>query len=294
MAHLSVKSLSLTAQVHLPTLADWKAAGLAWYRRILRRPRCAGLRALRHFDLTGLEEMLDVGSANGETAAAFRALAPRARIVAFEPNPFYLNRIRSRFRHDPHLSAEGCALSDRNGPLPLHVPAYDYTLFPELATLERKEAENWLASRLLWYDPLRLSVLEMPAQSRTLDSLGLNPSLVRIDTRCDASAVMKGGTDTWPVAGPSSRWNPRPSPRSASPRCKLGATRASATRRRGSRTFPGPGPRISCCRRRISPVGRPAIARSSPRPHPPPDDAWRGRKPRPRSAETPTPWIPTN
>ena len=196
MAHLSVKSLSLTAQVHLPTLADWKAAGLAWYRRILRRPHCAGLRALRHFDLTGLEEMLDVGSANGETAAAFRALAPRARIVAFEPNPFYLNRIRSRFRHDPHLSAEGCALSDRNGPLPLHVPAYDYTLFPELATLERKEAENWLASRLLWYDPLRLSVLEMPAQSRTLDSLGLNPSLVRIDTRCDASAVIKGGADT--------------------------------------------------------------------------------------------------
>ena len=202
MAHLSVKSLSLTAQVHLPALADGKAAALAWYRRTFGRPRCAGLRALRHFDLSGVEEALDVGSANGESAASLRTLAPQARLVAFEPNPFYLNRLRSRFRRDARVSTQGCALSDRDGRLPLHVPAYNYTLFPELATLERREAEGWLTSRILGYDPLRLSILEVPAQSRTLDGLGLNPSLLRIDGRCDTPAVIRGGANTLALCRP--------------------------------------------------------------------------------------------
>jgi FkbM family methyltransferase len=196
MARLSVKSLTLTAQVHLPSLADAKTTALAWYRRTFGRPRCAALRALRHFDLTGLDDFIDVGSAGGESVAALRALVPRARIVAIEPNPFYLNKVRTRFRHDAGISSENCALSDVSGPMPLYVPAYNYTLFPDLATLDRREAETWLSSRLLGFDPLRLSVLEMPSQSHTLDSLGLRPSLIRIDTRCDASAVIRGGTRT--------------------------------------------------------------------------------------------------
>lgn len=196
MARLSVKSLTLTAQVHLPTLADGKSAALAWYRRTFGRPRCAALRTLRHFDLGGLDHFLDVGSAGGESAAALRALAPSAHITALEPNPFYLNKVRARFRHDARLAAENYALSDIEGPLPLYVPAYNYTLFPDLATLDRREAETWLASRLLGYDPLRLSVLEMPSRSRTLDGMGLQPALIRIDTRCDTSAVIRGGART--------------------------------------------------------------------------------------------------
>jgi len=132
----------------------------------------------------------------GESVAALRFYAKTAPIISFEPNPFFASRIARRFRSDPNVEVRHIAISDVEGTLPLYIPVYRYTTFPELATLNKTEAGNWLPSRIIHFNPAQQTILELECRSCNLDSLGLDPEIVKIDTRCNASAVIEGGVGT--------------------------------------------------------------------------------------------------
>ena len=51
----------------------------------------------------GIDLVCEVGSMNGDDALAFRARLPQTRIIALEPNPSNLQRMRA----DPRLAAAG-------------------------------------------------------------------------------------------------------------------------------------------------------------------------------------------
>lgn len=191
-----IKKTLLTIQVEFPGLTDWKAAFSATSRRARNVPHETNFKALSLISLSGSKAFLDVGGALGQSVASIRLFFPNAPIVSFEPNPFFAARIRRMFRHVPTVRAETIALSDETGQFPLFVPAYKYTAFPELGTLDRGEAEHWLESRIFGYEPSYLTISEFRCPCATLDSLSLEPEFIKIDTRCNASKVLMGAQRT--------------------------------------------------------------------------------------------------
>jgi FkbM family methyltransferase len=73
------------------------------------------------------DTVCDVGSMNGSEALAFRRVLPRARVLAFEPNPGNLERMRA----DERLSAAGIeilasAATNHDGQAPFYLVGANY------------------------------------------------------------------------------------------------------------------------------------------------------------------------
>ena len=196
MIRSRIKPLLCSLHVALPGLTDLRGSLVRAFRGALKTPKTFGLAALKHITLRDDRALLDVGGADGQSVASMRFHLSRLPIVSFEPNPFFAARIKSRFRNDAAVRVESMALSDEDGEFPLYIPVYKYTAFPDLGTLERSEAENWLCSRILGYDPDALTVLEFPCKCRRLDALGVEPGLINIDCRCNPSKVLEGACAT--------------------------------------------------------------------------------------------------
>lgn len=191
-----VKRLLLNARIYFPLVSEVTSPLVSAYRRKLGGPRENGFRALSSLNVPETGVRLDIGAAAGDAAAMMRVQAPGAPVVSFEPNPFFAAKIRRRFYGDPTVKVETVALSDRRGTFLLHIPVYRRVAFPELGTLHRADAEDWLCHRVFKYQPDELMILECPCISETLDSFGLAPALMKIDCRCDAADVLAGACET--------------------------------------------------------------------------------------------------
>ncbi|HEY4245832.1 MAG TPA: FkbM family methyltransferase [Lacunisphaera sp.] len=191
-----IKAAILTAQVSFPGLTDFKASCMAVYRGALKKPLQPEITALKFLSISGTRPLLDVGGALGQSVAGMRFFCKDAPVVSFEPNPFFSSRIKQRFQTDLAVKVETLALSNTDGQFPLYIPIYKYCTFPELGTLDRTEAENWLSSRLYGYNKNYLTIAEFPCKCVRLDSLHLDPEAIKIDTRCSSSMVIEGGAKT--------------------------------------------------------------------------------------------------
>lgn len=191
-----IKKATITAQIVWPGLGDLKFALLRAYRGLLSRPHEQRFAVLRVLSFPDAGLLLDIGGHIGQSVASLRIYCPRSPILSFEPNPFNSARIERRFRGDPQVRVQRIALSDEDGEFPLYVPTYKYTTFPDLGTLDRAQAENWLRERIYGYNHANLTVLEVRCQTHRLDSLALAPALIKIDCRCNASTIILGGADT--------------------------------------------------------------------------------------------------
>lgn len=191
-----LKRVLLTAGIYFPALPQITAPVVYAYRRTFGVPREHGLRALASLNVPMSGVWADVGASIGDGAAMMRSLAPRASIVAFEPNPFFASKLRDRFRTDADVRVEDVALVETAGTFSLYIPVYKRVAFPDLGTLQRADAETWLCDRVYGYRPQDLMVLEHRCKSETLDSFGLAPQLIKIDCRCDAAQVLDGAERT--------------------------------------------------------------------------------------------------
>ena len=196
MGTQGISSVLLNTRVYLPSLPSLTSSLTAAYRRVLRAPRERGLLALPVLRLPGRNAWLDIGGASGQTVAAMRFYSESARILSFEPNCFYVAKMRRRFRDDPGVCVQPIALSSREGRFSLFIPVYKCCAFPDLGTSERDRAANWLANRIRSYNPDDLMVLELSCESRRLDGLSIEPELIKIDCRCDTTDILLGALET--------------------------------------------------------------------------------------------------
>lgn len=190
------KRILVTTLVFAPTLTDTRIWLVSKYRGAVRRPLEPAFRILKSLAISNKRVIIDIGGGTGGSVAALRLFAKSARIISFEPNHFFATKIERRFRSDSEVEVRRCAIGDCDGLCRLYLPAYRYTLFPELATVTRTEAENWLCSRIIGFDVKCQTVLERECASWRLDSLDLDPEIIKIDTRCDVSAVVRGASNT--------------------------------------------------------------------------------------------------
>jgi FkbM family methyltransferase len=142
--------------------------------------------------------IVDVGANRGQSTAAFKKLAPKAKIMAFEPEPRSAARLSTRFRGDAFVTVQSCALGARSGLITFFVPTYGKWDCDGMAATNLATATDWLKDpgRMYRFDESKLSVMDYPVECRTLDSYGLSPGLIKLHAQGAELDILKGSTET--------------------------------------------------------------------------------------------------
>lgn len=136
-------------------------------------------RALALF--SGTCVVFDVGAHLGDYSRAARRMAPRARILAFEPNPILLAKLRARVSD---IEAFPFALSDTSGAAELH----------DFADEPGSSCASLHAEKIPFHGAVAQSY---PVQTRTMDDLCAEQGiahihLLKIDTEGHDVSVLRG------------------------------------------------------------------------------------------------------
>lgn len=167
-----------------------------------RQPYHAWLTVWRHF-AAWEGTFLDIGANMGQTITSFAAFNPRMRIWTFEPNPLCAENIAFAAGLVPNaVTAFLCGIADVDEPMALHVPVVrgNHGFGPSSnASLRRTELDKgYVVQRLLGAESDRaaLSVVEVPAVVRRLESLGDPPALriVKVDVEGFERRALEGIT----------------------------------------------------------------------------------------------------
>ncbi len=141
--------------------------------------------------------MLDVGGNNGQSILSIKRVLPHARVRTFEPATRHHADLRRLADSLDGVELSTIALSDTDGEATLYWPVYNGLAMHGLASLDRIEASEWLGpERIYGFDPRRLQIASEPVTLRRLDSLNLEPAILKIDVQGTESAVLAGGLET--------------------------------------------------------------------------------------------------
>ncbi|WP_422060111.1 FkbM family methyltransferase [Sphingopyxis sp.] len=147
---------------------------------------------------------LDVGGNWGQSIEALKRTIPGARIISFEPNPLLAGRLDEKFAGDAAVTVERYALAVTAGRFTLYIPTYRGYIYDGLASLSREEAENWFTrERFAGFDPTKLTIDAVDVETRTLDSLGFAPDVIKVDVQGAESLMVQGGARTLETCRPT-------------------------------------------------------------------------------------------
>lgn len=148
-------------------------------RLLYRSLRALGLHIERHRDayddlasLAGpnVQTVIDGGAHYGGSSEAFLRLFPRAKVIAFEPQPKCIAKINARIGDNPRFTVEPLALSDREGEATFHVPAADFTA-SLLTPGQSFGATETLTVRVTTLDSFPADVIKLDLQGNELAAL---------------------------------------------------------------------------------------------------------------------------
>jgi len=146
---------------------------------------------------------IDIGGNWGQSIEALRWTCSPQRIVCVEPNPYLSGILSSRYKARPEITILENAISDAPGEHDLFVPHYRGFVYDGLASLDKTSALEWLnEDRVAGFDHGKLSIEQHKVKIITLDSLNLQPDVVKIDVQGYELQVVKGGAETF------TRWQP--------------------------------------------------------------------------------------
>jgi FkbM family methyltransferase len=188
------RTLVRTALVNVPPIARHRDDAQRLVRRITRRPFEPEFYAFRTFlPMTG-STVLDIGASHGQAIDAFRMMAERVLVIAFEPLPYLAERLATRWRYHHDVDVHDFGLSDSDTSVKLHVPSYNGVAFERLATTDHDEVDTWLRHSIHGFDPDRLSIDTYEITLRRLDDIAMpKADVVKIDVRGNEEAVIRGG-----------------------------------------------------------------------------------------------------
>lgn len=158
------------------------------------KPEFDGIRRLS----IGKGLIVDVGANRGQSIAAFKRLAPDSRIVAFEPEPQWAERLAMRYHSNENITVHGVALDESSGTVTLFMPRYGWWHCDGMAATDRKAAIEWLSdpSRMSRYNEARLTVEEARIECRTLDSFNFKPVVIKVHAQGAEFKILKGACQT--------------------------------------------------------------------------------------------------
>ncbi|MEO7371944.1 MAG: FkbM family methyltransferase, partial [Ilumatobacteraceae bacterium] len=192
----NVKKALRTVQVFFPRAIDLRFELQRRFYRMTKRIYKSELEGLRLLSLEGCT-IVDVGGYRGQAIDAFQIAIPNCSIVSFEANRILADELERRYRMDPTVRIEACALTDVTGQLTLYVPFYRRYLFDGLSSIWKSEARGWLNSeRLYFFNQKHVTVEESVVPAEQLDSFGLRPAIIKMSVQRAEIGVLRGAAET--------------------------------------------------------------------------------------------------
>jgi FkbM family methyltransferase len=163
----------------------------------MRRPHESDFYALPLLRLSNRPLLVDVGGNIGQSVLSLYTVFPAATVVSFEPNPTVFSKLQRLTRKFPRLTVIPNGLSDQAGEAELFVPSYNGNILTGLASFDYESAKSWVSSEtVLWFDPMKLTVLSKRLNLVRLDDCGLQPDFIKIDVQGLEYRVLAGGLET--------------------------------------------------------------------------------------------------
>jgi FkbM family methyltransferase len=186
-----------TAQNFFPALGGLKNDFYYHSRKMLRIAHERDFAVLALLPRQNDDLFLDVGGNHGQSILSMRLFRPDTPIISFEPVPGLYAEIVRRFGSDPAVDVRNYGLATSETTLPLYVPSYRGFVYDGIATFSHENALAYFSSKTLYFfDPKHVAVSEMSCHLKTLDSLGLAPTFMKIDVEGFEHEVLMGGLET--------------------------------------------------------------------------------------------------
>lgn len=161
-------------------------------------PHDPAYRGFRHVTQPGPDALfLDIGANNGISAAGFRKVVGRPyRIFSIEANPAHREALERLKRRDPEFDYRLVALGAEPDRLTIHTPCYRGTPLTAFSSTDpaymRKATQRDYGARITD----RLTVRTTTVDVVTLDSLGIIPSVIKVDVEGADYDALRGGEQT--------------------------------------------------------------------------------------------------
>jgi FkbM family methyltransferase len=178
-----------------PGLWNWRTSTLLpqQLRGGIHDPEMLGL----PLDPRNTPLILDVGANIGQTVMSLKRLAPRARIIAFEPTPFALAALIRGVRRYDDVTVVPAACGRQSGQIQtLFIPIAGGVVFSQQASLNRPQEDQLAAffrqAGFTWVTRSNLRLIEQPIVVVALDDLGVKPDVIKIDAEGFEVEVLRG------------------------------------------------------------------------------------------------------
>jgi len=191
-----MKKFLRTFQTNFPWLQDLRFSLQITYSKLFKRPHEYDFRAISLFPRNKNDIYIDVGANRGMSIQSILVENSECKIISFEPNPLVFNKLDKLFGRDKRVVLYNYGLGNRDGEMELFIPFYKKYMFDALASLDKKDALNWLKSRLYGFRQDFFSIKRVKTRLKKLDDFGLAPLFIKIDVQGYEKEVLLGGEKT--------------------------------------------------------------------------------------------------
>lgn len=139
---------------------------------------------------------LDIGANDGISALGFRHINKDYRILSIEANLCHepsLNKIKRKLKRFDYLMK---AVGDEAGVLTLNIPLYKGIPVHTASSFYKEHVLSSMGEHFPGHEPFNLQFLQLTVEVITVDSLRLNPDIIKIDTEGFDYKTLRGMAQT--------------------------------------------------------------------------------------------------